>query len=216
VSHENKKELRYAAKELRTSGSDSERKIEGYAAKFGKKSEDLGGFREVLNKGCFTRTLSLGADVRMLVDHDPSKILGRTKAGTLKLTEDGIGLRFSCTLPDTTVARDVYTSIQRGDITQCSFGFYCVDEDMEEDKTTGGLLRYVNDVDLFDCSVVTYPAYTDTEVNARSLWPEGKPNYLQPAGLEKRSRKLGIHVPDAVDKAIDGLGLRLFIHRLMQ
>jgi HK97 family phage prohead protease len=211
VSSENRKELRYAAKELRASGSGSERKISGYAAKFNNMSSDLGGFREMLKPGCFTRTLSLGADVRMLLDHEPSKILGRTKAGTLKLTQDNVGLRFDCTLPDTQIGRDTWENIRLGNLSDCSFGFYCVDEDFSEDPQGRGLIRTVSDVDLFDCSVVTYPAYPGTEVNARSLWPEGKPEYLQPAGLEKRSRQLHSSLPG---KESDPLSLRLMIARL--
>jgi HK97 family phage prohead protease len=222
VSSENRKELRYAAKELRASGSGSERKISGYAAKFGVLSDNLGGFREVLKPGCFTRTLSLGADVRMLVDHEPSKILGRTKAGTLTLRQDNVGLHFDCTLPDTQIARDVHENIRIGNISDCSFGFYCVDEDFSEDPQRG-LIRTVSDLDLFDCSVVTFPAYPNTEVNARSLWPEGKPVYLEPAAIETRCKKLGIHTPSehaaadaAVSKMEDALGYRLAIHRMMQ
>jgi HK97 family phage prohead protease len=211
VSSENTKELRYAAKELRASGSGSERKISGYAAKFNNLSEDLGGFREKLAPGCFTRTLSLGADVRMLVDHDSSKILGRTKAGTLTLTQDNAGLRFDCVLPDTQIGRDTWENIRLGNLSDCSFGFYCTDEDFSEDPQGRGLIRTVNDLDLFDCSVVTYPAYPGTEVNARSLWPEGKPVYLEPAALETRSRKLGIPV---LSKSDEALGLRFMIARL--
>lgn len=216
MSSENRKELRYAAKELRASGNGSERKISGYAAKFNNLSEDLGGFREKLAPGCFTRTLSLGADVRMLVDHDSSKILGRTKAGTLTLTQDNVGLRFACVLPDTQTGRDVYENIRLGNLSDCSFGFYCTDEDFSEDPQGRGLIRTVSDLDLFDCSVVTYPAYPGTEVNARSLWPEGRPAYLSAAALETRAHNLGVHVPDSVDKAMDSLGLRLRIHRLIQ
>lgn len=219
MSYENKRELRYAAKELRASGSGSERKISGYAAKFGVMSEDLGGFREVLAKGCFSRTLSLGADVRMLVDHEPSKILGRTKAGTLMLAQDSIGLHFDCVLPDTQVGRDTYESIRRGDLSDCSFGFYCVDEDLTEGPQ--GVIRTVSDADLFDCSVVTYPAYPSTEVHARNLFPDGRPAFLQPAALEQRCKRLGIHTPaqhKAADEAVEqleSLGLRLLIHRMM-
>src|SRR5689334_14594836 len=126
MASENRKELRYAAKELRASASGSERKISGYSAKFNNLSEDLGGFREMLAPGCFTCTLGLGADVRMLVDHEPSKILGRTKAGTLKLTQDDVGLRFDCTLPDTQIGRDTWENIRLGNLSDCSFGFYCV------------------------------------------------------------------------------------------
>ena len=90
---------------------------------------------------------------------------------------------------------------------------------MAEDTQTGGLLRYVNDVDLFDVSVVTYAAYQDTEVNARSLWPEGKPEYLTAAGLERRSKKLGLRVltteqREAEQNLNEALNLRLLIGKM--
>lgn len=140
--------------------------VVGYAAVFDKLSEDLGWYREKIAEGAFKRTLEEGADVRALIDHDSTKILGRNKAGTLKLKEDKSGLLATITPPDTSYARDLMLSIDRGDISGMSFGFITrTDEWNLED---GEEVRTLKDVDLFDVSVVTYPAYPDTAVALRS------------------------------------------------
>ncbi|MEW6771854.1 MAG: HK97 family phage prohead protease [Bacillota bacterium] len=141
------------------------RKIRGYAALFNELSEPLGGFRERILPGAFTNTLK-NDDIRLLVDHNPSMVLARTKNGTLKLKEDSKGLWFEAELPDTTVGRDVYTSIKRGDIDQMSFGFKVV-----KDRWLSGTypqIRELLEVKLFDVSVVTFPAYPQTTVEAAS------------------------------------------------
>ena len=166
--------------------TDGEKKfISGYAAKFNKPSEDFGWFREIIKPGAFGRTLREGADVRMLINHDPNLILGRTKASTLQLSEDETGLKFRCDMPDTSYARDLHVSIARGDISQCSFGFITrkqvwVEETDPEDPDEMNITRELHDVDLFDTSAVTYPAYPDTEVHDRALemrdfFPNGLP-----------------------------------------
>ena len=157
-------------------------KMVGYAAVFDSPSEDLGGFTETIAPGAFTRALQEKQDVRALFNHDPNKVLGRTKSGTLRLAQDDNGLNIECDMPDTTYARDLMTSLDRGDIDQMSFGFYVVEEKWYDDqgKETPmwmGSKRVISDVDLFDVSAVTYPAYPATSVEARSKFnfPEGKP-----------------------------------------
>ena len=148
--------------------------ITGYAALFDTLSEPLGGglfsFREKIRPGAFKRTLAEGADVRALVDHDPSKVIGRRKNNTLEVAEDKRGHKVVITPPDTQVGRDIVTSIQRGDVDQMSFGFMVREQVWQEfedpDKTD---IRELVDVDLFDVSAVTFPAYTDTSVAVRSL-----------------------------------------------
>lgn len=147
--------------------------ITGYAAMFNSQSEDLGGFVEVIRPGAFTKTLANDADIRCLFNHDESLILGRTKSKTLTVTQDEVGLYFECQLPNTTVARDLYESISRGDVDQCSFGFYCNDDNWIPSADGFSLLREVIEADVFDVSAVTYPAYQATSVNARSLFPDG-------------------------------------------
>src|SRR5260370_36306164 len=141
------------------------------------------GFQERIVPGAFKRALEEKADVRALINHDPNKVLGRTASGTLTLDEDSKGLKFRCQMPDTGYATDLLKSIRRGDISQCSFGFI-VREDTWIESNENPTIRELRDVDLFDVSVVTFPAYADTSVDARSLWPEGLP-----AQVEQRSRE---------------------------
>lgn len=157
--------------ELREDGAFP--KIRGYAAVFNQLSQPLGwGMRERIRPGAFKDTIANGADVRALFNHDPSQILGRNKAGTLRLEEDNIGLRYVIDPPNTTLGRDVIESIRRGDVTQSSFGFRSKDEEYK--KENGEFVRELVAVDLFDVSPVTYPAYTGTSVGVRTLFPNMK------------------------------------------
>lgn len=143
---------------------DEQMIVEGYSLRFDKLSNDLGGFYEVISPEALKETdLS---DVRCLIDHDSSKVLGRTTSETLELTVDDEGLYFRCQLPNTSYAKDLYENIRLGNINQCSFGFV-LDEDGDSfEKRDDGLfkrtLRKIKS--LFDVSIVTYPAYDDTSV----------------------------------------------------
>jgi len=153
--------------EIRTITNDKGLKtITGYAAVFNSLSEDLGGFREKIDREAFTRTIQ-NADVRALFNHDKNYVLGRTKSGTLKLSSDEHGLKIENIPPDTQWARDLLVSIDRGDVNQMSFGFRTISDKWEKrDKED---IRTLLDVELFDISPVTFPAYPDTEVGLRSL-----------------------------------------------
>lgn len=156
--------------EFRVDNSD-EFPISGYAAVFNSLSQDLGGFKEKIHPKAFDRALREKHDVRALVDHDPSRIVGRTKSGTLKLDTDKHGLRVAIKPPDTSIGRDLMTSIRRGDIDQMSFAFRVTEErwqwaSRDADQETD--IRELLDLDLFDVSAVTYPAYEQTEIDARS------------------------------------------------
>jgi Escherichia/Staphylococcus phage prohead protease len=142
--------------------------IQGYAAVFNSLSEDLGGFREVIRPGAFARGLA-GADVRALIGHDPSRILGRSTSGTLRLVEDSRGLKAQIDPPDTSYARDLAESIRRGDMTGMSFRFYVAPDGERWRSEPGGVIRELTDVTIDDVSIVTYPAYPDTSVAIRSL-----------------------------------------------
>lgn len=143
---------------------DEQMTVEGYALRFNKLSNDLGGFVEEISPEALKEAdLS---DVRALIDHDSSKVLGRTTSETLELTVDDEGLYFRCQLPNTSYAKDLYENIRLGNINQCSFGFI-LDEDGDSfEKRDDGLfkrtLRKIKS--LFDVSIVTYPAYDDTDV----------------------------------------------------
>ena len=153
--------------ELRAEDGDSGVRLKGYAAVFDSMSEDLGGFRDTIRKGAFHRSIGDGADVRALVEHDPARIIGRNKAGTLTLREDDEGLSVDIQPPDTTAGRDVVESVKRGDLTQMSFGFRTVTDEWHTEGAEQ--IRTLIDVDLFDISVVAYPAYPDTSVAQRGL-----------------------------------------------
>jgi len=137
----------------------------GYAAVFDSLSEDLGGFRETINPGAFRDSVGVD-DVRALFNHDPNYVLGRNRSGTLRLVEDEKGLRFDVEAPDVQWARDLAESVQRGDIDQCSFGFYCQDSAWRDQDGTP--VRELRKCQLFDVSIVTYPAYPDTSADVRS------------------------------------------------
>jgi uncharacterized protein len=135
--------------------------IEGYAAKFNARSQDLGGFVEQIDPRAFNKTVQ-EADVRALLNHDPNLVLGRTASGTLRLATDESGLYYEVDLPDTSYARDLKESMRRGDISQSSFGFRTISDDwgLTEDSQTP--LRTLREVALSDVSPVTYPAYLDS------------------------------------------------------
>jgi len=158
----------FSSAELRmTKSEDGVPRFEGYAARFNKWSEDLGGFREKIAPKAFSKAIK-NSDTRALFNHDSNYVLGRTTAKTLDLREDDKGLKFSVIPPDTQWARDLGVSMERGDITQCSFGFTLGVDEWNEGKD--GVTRTIREVaNLADISVVTYPAYPDTEVALRSL-----------------------------------------------
>jgi len=140
----------------------------GHAGVFNVLSEDLGGFRELVQPGAFIETIGAD-DIRALFNHNPSAILGRNKAGTLRLAEDRVGLAIDILLPDTSVARDLRESVNRGDVTQMSFGFRALDDIWEHTAEDEPDLRRLRKVQLFDVSPATFPAYPQTDIAVRSL-----------------------------------------------
>ena len=142
---------------------DGKMRLSGYAAVFNNASVPLP-FIEYIAPGAFRKTLSETPDVRLLINHEGLP-LARTKNGTLTLTEDEVGLRFDAELPDTNEARDLYTLIERGDVDQMSFAFRVIRQKFNKDRSE----RTLTEVSLSDgdVSVVTYPAYPTTSVEAR-------------------------------------------------
>jgi HK97 family phage prohead protease len=182
-----KLERRMFNAEFRTLRADGKpTQLVGYASVFNVPA-DMGSFQEVIKPGAFTRTLKEGADVRALFNHNPDFILGRStdggKTGTLSLSEDGVGLRYVIDMPDTQLGRDLLTSVERGDITQNSFGFVVRQQQRSSIKGADGqtrMVREITDCDLFDVSPVTYAAYPQTSLEARSafMYPDGMPEEL--------------------------------------
>lgn len=149
------------------SEEDGKSKIAGHAAMFNSLSQDLGGFREMIAPGAFANAIQ-NSDVRGLWNHDSNIVLGRNKSGTLRLNEDDQGLGFEIDMPDTQLVRDMVMSpIDRGDVSQCSFGFRTITDSWR--KQDGEWIRTLEEVELFDVSPVTYPAYTNTDVALRSM-----------------------------------------------
>tara|TARA_R110000764_G_scaffold34641_2_gene77279 strand:+ start:539 stop:1126 length:588 start_codon:yes stop_codon:yes gene_type:complete len=157
----------FECKELRSSlNAKGESVVIGYAAVFDQLSEDLGGFKEKINKRAFDKVLQ--NDVVALLNHDSNIVFGRTSSGTLKLSVDERGLVSEITMPNTQAAKDTIELMKRGDISKMSFGFY-VDED-EWKESERGFVREVKEVKrLTDVSLVTTPAYPQTTAAVRSL-----------------------------------------------
>lgn len=126
-----------------------------------------GGFWEQIAPGAFNRALEENQDVRFLVDHNPSLVLARTTSGTLDLSSDKRGLRVDADLADTSVGRDLVVLLERGDVSQMSFGF-TVETDEWAMQKDGSELRTIRDVNLFDVSAVTFPAYPQTDAALRA------------------------------------------------
>ena len=140
--------------------------IEGYFSVFGSNYEIAPGMTESVAKGAFSRSLE-GGDIRALTNHDSTLVLGRTKAHTLELREDERGLWGRIHInPNDADAMNLYERVKRGDVDQCSFGFSIVSE--ETDFRDDGTIHWtITDVDLFEVSVCTFPAYEETGVSAR-------------------------------------------------
>jgi uncharacterized protein len=201
VSPMNDKKIeRRFSKELRAESQGDLGILTGHAAVFNSQSQDLGGFRETVLPGAFSRSIREGADVKFLMNHDPSKIFGRTKNQTLQLEEDGVGLKFRVILPNTQQARDLYALVRRGDLDQCSFAFTARDQSWETlPDDNGGTYssRKLMDVDCIDVSAVTYPSYLNTDVSARmkEMWPGGVPVEIRSA-----LHRSGIALSDATNE----------------
>jgi uncharacterized protein len=139
----------------------------GYCIRFNEQSVNLGGFVEQVAPTALTRTLRESPDVLLLRDHDTSKLLARTKAGSLTLTTDSQGLRFSATLQPTTTAKDTWLDLKAGLLDACSFGFSTVADEWSQ-TSDGTPLRTLLDIDLYEASVCSFAAYPTTSAEARS------------------------------------------------
>jgi len=144
---------------------DGEMVIEGYFAVFNKEIELWPGAYEEIAPTAFDKTLS--NDIRALINHDTRLVLGRNKAGTLELKTDSRGLWGRIKInPNDTDAVNLYERVKRGDVDQCSFGFNILSEDTDY-REDGTVKWRITEVDLHEVSVVTFPAYEDTGVQAR-------------------------------------------------
>ncbi|WP_170937153.1 MULTISPECIES: HK97 family phage prohead protease [Rhodomicrobium] len=145
--------------------------LAGYAAVFDTETDIGGFFRERIARGAFGDAISkASADVHALFNHDSNIVLGRLKAGTLRLAEDAKGLRVEIDPPDTQDVRDLMVKMRRGDIDQMSFAFTMRGGAQRWDESQDPPVRTIEKVgELYDVSVVTRGAYPTTEVGVRSL-----------------------------------------------
>lgn len=165
-------------------------RIEGHASVFNQVA-DIGWFREQVAPGAFAATLK--DDVRALINHDANYVLGRTTAGTLRLSEDSKGLAISIDPPDTQAARDLMISMERGDINQMSIGFQAVKETWDETDPNSPL-RTLLQVRLFDVSPVTFPAFTGTDVAVRSSYDAFKASQKTPVDTRRLRMRAAVAV----------------------
>ncbi len=144
---------------------DGKEVVIGHASIYDSKSNNLGGFYEYIARGAFTDELIEKSDVRALINHDPNLILARSTSGTLDLSVDEKGLRYSFQIPETSYGKDLAINMKNGNLNQSSFAFIVGkngDEWTTDDE--GNDIRTITAIDrLYDISVVSYPAYNDSE-----------------------------------------------------
>jgi HK97 family phage prohead protease len=160
------RQVRCVAQQFQTRSANDDLFIEGYFSVFNSEYPLWEGASEIVKPGAFTNSVS--GDVRALINHDSSLVLGRTKAGTLTLRQDERGLWGSIRINrDDVDTMNLYARVQRGDVDQCSFGFDIKRETFVD--LGGGKCRWeIEEVDpLYEVSVCTFPAYTETSVSAR-------------------------------------------------
>ena len=171
--------------------SSPEGKLSGHAAVFNSLSRRMGGFREKIAETAFDKAIAEEQDVRALWNHDANFVLGRTKSKTLTISKDARGLLVEITPPDSQWARDCIASVVRGDVDQMSFQFRTIKDHWEE--VGDEIIRTLIEVDLYDVSPVTFPAYEDTDLQLRSLdgVPEEFRAKLEQNALPQGDQKVG-------------------------
>lgn len=164
-------ELRTLATDIELrEAEDKKRSVSGYAVKWDQLSEKMGWslrFREKFRPGSFTESLTK-RNQKALWNHNTDLVLGNVKSGTLQLDEDDTGLRFILQLPDNTWGQDAYESIRRGDVDGVSFGFTKQGDEWDE-TDPDNVVRTITKANLFEVSPTPFPAYPQTEVQARAL-----------------------------------------------
>lgn len=159
------RQVRSTHTEFNTRDDSGNLSIEGYFAVFDSNYEIAPGMSESIAPGAFDNTLS--GDIRALINHDTTLVLGRTKANTLQLKTDAHGLWGHIDInPNDTDAMNLYNRVQRGDVDQCSFGFNILNEETDF-RENGDIHWTIKEVELFEVSPCTFPAYEETNIAAR-------------------------------------------------
>lgn len=167
--------------------------ISGYAAVFNSPSHDLGGFKEIVRPGAFSRSIASGANVRAYHNHDMNLLLGTTQSGTLRLSENQRGLKYEIDVPDTTYGEDLLKLVKRGDIRGSSFKF----SNPKDQWNNQGTKRELIDVDLLDVSTVDNPAYEAAEiVSVRSLDAHKQHQGYDPELVSRRVAYIRLTMPN--------------------
>lgn len=160
------RQVRSAPTEFQTREDGNNLSIEGYFAVFNSNYDIATGLSESIAPGAFTSSMS--GDIRALINHDTTLVLGRTKAGTLTLREDTHGLWGHVDInPNDVDAMNLYERVKRGDVDQCSIGFDIRSEDTDIGED-GSIHWTLKDVDLWEVSCCTFPAYQETNIAARA------------------------------------------------
>lgn len=190
------RQLRAVSTNFETREVDNAPHITGYFAVFGSNYEIAPQMSESIAPGAFSS--SLGGDVRALTNHDTTLVLGRTTAGTLELREDEHGLWGDIQInPNDLDAMNTYARVARGDVSQCSIGFEILREETES-RADGSVHWTIQEVALYEVSVCTFPAYTETNVQARSLQAaEEKRRRLE--AWKTRMKEVLRHGPESPD-----------------
>ena len=184
ITGADEKRIAYTTLDLRQ--ADNGTTLYGYAAVFDSPSEPMP-FVEYVKRGAFSKTIKDGADVRLLIDHEGVP-LARTKSGTLRLKEDERGLAVEAELdPMNPDAARVISAMKRGDLSQMSFAFRTIKDSWSDDRA----VRELREVQLFDVSVVTFPAYEQTvaEIRSRLLQDDSSAPTLTAASTSVSVRK---------------------------
>ena len=184
----NNRQLRTISSEFNTRDDGGNLSIEGYFAVFGSVYEIAPGMSESIAPGAFDKTL-LG-DIRALINHDTTLVLGRTKAGTLNLRTDNRGIWGHIDVnPNDSDAMNLYERVKRGDVDQCSFGFDIIDEETEF-REDGSVHWTIKEVELYEVSPCTFPAYEETSIAARAKERDDLLKRKNEAWKEKMLKKL--------------------------
>jgi len=187
-------ERRFTAGEVRADVgvTDFSPVIRGYALVYLSLSGDLGGFREQIHPDAIKRTLAEGIDVRSYVDHEPSRIIGRLSAGTLRLKPDAHGLGIEVDVPNTTAGRDIAENVRLRNVTGMSFSFRTMEDGDTWERRNGQMIRTLHDIRIYETGPVGSPAYSDTTAAVRSLARfTGSGKTLAMAQREHRQRVAG-------------------------
>lgn len=188
MSDRNMRQLRTASTQFETREDGEKLFIEGYFAVFNSNYEIAPGMSESIAPGAFDNTLS--GDIRALINHDTTLVLGRTKARTLELRTDSHGLWGKIEVnPKDLDAMNLYERVKRGDVDQCSFGFDILSEETDF-RDDGSVHWTITEVELFEVSPCTFPAYEETNISARAKERDDLIKRKNEAWKEKVLKKL--------------------------